>query len=125
VTYGPADLPGFLAEGAARGATATATFRVGPGDCQLVTLDGVEDEVAVTAVLDRVAAEAAGWGCGRVWTAVPNDDTDTIRILQVHGWDLVALHWGALAPPRPGGATAGAHGIPRRHELELERRLDR
>jgi len=67
--------------------------------------------------------------CGRVHhparlrLLVTNDNTAALRFYQRRGWDLVALHRGAveghrrLKPEIPG---RGAGGIPIRHLVELQ-----
>jgi GNAT superfamily N-acetyltransferase len=121
-----AALPAFLHEAPDGSIDGVVTYRIGRGECELVSLDSVHAGCGVGALLlERVTGEAGGWGCARIWTAIPNDATAALRFLQRRGWDLVALHWGALLPPRrPEGQPAiGLDGIPRRHELEVERRL--
>lgn len=123
-----AALPAFLHEAPDGSVDGVVTYRIGRGECELVSLDSVHPGAGVgSLLLDRVVGEATGWGCARIWTAVPNDATDALRFLQRRGWDLVALHWGALLPPRrpAGQPEVGIDGIPRRHELEVERRLGR
>lgn len=122
----PATLPAFLHESPDGSVDGVVTYRIGRGECELVSLDSVQPGAGVgSLLLDRVTGEATGWGCARIWAAVPNDATAAVRFLQRRGWDLVALHWGALLPPRrpAGQPEVGDDGIPRRHELEVERRL--
>ncbi len=121
-----AALPGFLAEDDAGEPLGVATYRIGRAEAELVSLDAFRPGCgAGAALVERVVAEADGWGCGRVWAAVPNDRLATVDFLQRRGWDLVALHHGALLPPRrhPSQPAVGDHGVPVRHELEIERRL--
>ncbi len=52
-----------------------------------------------------------------------NDNVDALRFYQRRGWNLAALHEDAVTRARrlkPEIPLVGDHGIPIRHELELE-----
>lgn len=87
------------------------------------TVDGVG---AGAALLDAAVGVAAQAGCRRAWLVTTNDNSNAIRFYQRQGWDLVALHRGAVAESRrlkPTIPETGNDGIPIRHELEFERRI--
>jgi hypothetical protein len=74
-----------------------------------------------------VVAAARAAGRTRVWLITTNDNLDALRFYQRRGFTLAALHRGAVARSRrlkPTIPEVGAHGIPIRDELELERRLE-
>lgn len=103
----PAALPSFVAEEGG-GTVGLITYREAGGECEIVTI-----------------ARAAG--CRRVWLITTHDNLDALRFYQRRGFVLTALHRGAVAESRrlkPSISEVGAHGIPIRDELELERRLD-
>jgi GNAT superfamily N-acetyltransferase len=79
--------------------------------------------------MDAVLERARTAGCRRLWVVTTNDNTRAIRIYQQWGFDLAALHRDAITEARrtlkPHIPELGEHGIPMRHEIELERVLDR
>jgi len=61
--------------------------------------------------------------CRRLWLITTNDNLPALRFYQRLGWDLVALHRGAVDEARrfkPEIPRVGLDGIALRHELELE-----
>lgn len=120
-------LPGFVAlvDGVRRG---LATYAVRGEACEVATLDSLAPGRGVgAALLDAVAAAARAAGCRRLWLITTNDNVHALRFYQRRGWDLVALHRGAVDDARrrlkPEIPEVGLDGIPIRHELELELRL--
>ena len=79
------------------------------------------------ALVGAVKGAAARAGCASVWLITTNDNTRALRAYQRHGFDLVALHHGAVDDSRrrlkPEIPPTGRDGIPLRHELELAVRL--
>ena len=70
-------------------------------------------------------------GRERKWTRLrlftTNDNTGALHLFQRRGWDLVALHRGAVERDRqlkPEIPALGLDGIPIHHLLELEYRLE-
>ncbi len=117
-------LPGFVAEedGAALG---LVTYRVEEGECELAFLQAFERSRGIgTELLEAVAGVASD--CERVWVVTTNDNLDALRFYQRRGFRLAALRPGAVdaarASLKPRIGRVGAHGIPMRDELELERR---
>jgi ribosomal protein S18 acetylase RimI-like enzyme len=100
------------------------TFSVQDDQCEVVTLDSLVERRGVgRALLTMAAHEAAGLGCRRLWLITTNDNLPALRFYQRLGWDLVALHRGAVDGARrlkPEIPQVGLDGIPLRHELELE-----
>jgi len=119
----PARLPGLVAWEAGRRAGALS-FREEPGGAEVVLVVGEPPgRGAGSALLDGLCALGAERGWARLRLLVTNDNTSALRFYQRRGWDLVALHRGAveedrrLKPEIPG---PGADGIPIRHLLELQ-----
>jgi ribosomal protein S18 acetylase RimI-like enzyme len=78
------------------------------------------------ALVEAVAAAARAAGTGTLWLVTTNDNLDALRLYQRHGFRLAVLHAGAVDAARAAGAhipRTGAHGIPLRDELVLERAL--
>lgn len=104
-----------------------ATFAVGDAECELVTLDALRRREGVgSALLARVAQQAAERGCRRVWLITTNDNINGLRFYQRRGMRLIAVHPGAVDEARrlkPSIPVVGEHGIPIHDELEFELRL--
>lgn len=104
------------------------TFRPHPnGETECVSVDAFARGVGVGAALTAGIIELGGrHGWRRVWLVTTNDNTPALRAYQRLGWDLVALHRGAVSESRvikPEIPELGLDGIPIRSELELEIRL--
>jgi N-acetylglutamate synthase-like GNAT family acetyltransferase len=121
-------LPGFLAEEDGRLAGVVA-LRVEGDEMEVAALAAVEQwRGAGTVLLEAARAEAARTGCRRAWLITTNDNVDAIRFYQRRGWDWVALHRDVMDENRrlkPQLPERGAYGIPLRHELEFELRIER
>jgi ribosomal protein S18 acetylase RimI-like enzyme len=79
------------------------------------------------ALMDGVLEAARREDGRRLWLMTTNDNIRAISFYQQWGMNLVACHRDAVAASRerkPSIATIGSHGIPVRHELEFELRLD-
>jgi ribosomal protein S18 acetylase RimI-like enzyme len=123
-----APLPGFVAlvDGVRQG---LVTYALQGDACEVATLDSLAPGRGVgRALLGAVAGAARAAGCRRIWLITTNDNTRALRIYQQAGWDLVALHRGAVDEARrrlkPEISELGEDGIPIRHELELELRIN-
>jgi len=122
----PAALPGLVAwEGGEH--CGALSYREEPGGAEVVLLaadpPGRGAGSALLAALEALG-RARGWE--RLRLATSNDNTAALRFYQSRGWDLVALHRGAVQRDRavkPEIPRCGQDGIPLCHALELERRL--
>lgn len=118
----PLDLPGFAAE---RGGdlVGLVTFREEGDVTEVVTLDSFsEGEGVGSALLEAVADHARDQRKSHLWLITTNDNIPAIRFYQRRGWDMVALHHGALARSRelkPEIPTHGLDGVPIDHEIEF------
>lgn len=123
-----AELPGFVALSDGRDVIeGLVTYRVEGGQCEVVSLDAVEQGVGVgTALLERAVEEARAAGCRQVQLITTNDNMRALRFYQRRGFRLVALHPGALERSRklkPEIPATDLHGIPLSDELVLARDL--
>jgi GNAT superfamily N-acetyltransferase len=89
-------LPGFVALNAQQ-PVGLVTYFFGDGDCEIVSLDSLESgkgigSALVKAVLDVASAKQ----CKRVWLITTNDNTGALRFYQKMGFELVAVHRGAI-----------------------------
>lgn len=119
-------LPGLVAEW--RGERAgLAIYRPEPGACELVSLNSLIERRGVgSALLNRVVALARESRCRRLWLITTNDNLPALRFYQRRGFELVAVHRGAIEASRrlkPSIPPEGLEGIPIRDEIELEFRL--
>ncbi|HKY65812.1 MAG TPA: GNAT family N-acetyltransferase, partial [Acidimicrobiales bacterium] len=77
-------------------------------------------------LVEAVAGAARQAGAHVLWLVTTNANFDALRLYQRHGFRLTALHAGSIDAARAAGAAVpltGAHGIPLRDELVLERTL--
>ncbi len=124
--YRPQQLPGFLAleQGETVG---LVTCHVAGASCEIVTLDSLRPNLGIgAALIQAVKMVACAAGCRRLWLTTTNDNLDALRFYQKRGFELVAMHRGAVAAARklkPEIPLTGDHGIPIRDEIELEMAL--
>jgi len=120
-------LPGLIAwEGGQRLGALAFEVEAGAAEVVLLAADppGRGAGTALLAALE-VLGVVRGWH--RLWLLTTNDNLPALRFYQRLGWDLVALHRDAVAGDRalkPEIPAVGRNGIPIRHALELERRLE-
>jgi GNAT superfamily N-acetyltransferase len=119
----PSELAGFISEkgGEAKG---LITYEMRRGQCEVVTLDSLEEGLGIgTALIEAVCRKAKTAGCSRVWLITTNDNLKAVRFYQKRGFVLAALHRNAIAASRklkPSIPRMGEDGIPIRDEIELE-----
>src|SRR5262245_16778499 len=105
-----------------------ATYVLGDGDCELLTLHAGTWFTGVgSALVAAVADVARRASCTRLWLVTTNDNVDALRFYQRRGFRLARLRPGAVDESRrtlkPEIPTLGDYGIELRDELELEMRL--
>jgi DNA-3-methyladenine glycosylase I len=121
-------LDGFAAFAGAQDTAGTltglVTYRTEGVECQLMTLDSVQQGCGVgTALVEAVKQAAARAGCKRLWLITTNDNLPALRFYQKRGFHLVAVYPNALEDARrlkPQIPLVGNDGIPLRDELQLE-----
>ena len=123
--FQPAELPGLIAERDGE-ATGLLTYEVRGDTLEVVSINAFPPRGGTGTALLEAAARAARdeHGCRRVVLTTTNDNVDALRFYQRRGFRLVALRPGAVDASRrlkPEIPATGAHGIPLRDELELER----
>ena len=116
-------LPGFVAiENNAP--VGLITYFLSNASCEIITLDSLESGKGIgTAMINKVREAARLNDCARLWLITTNDNTDALRFYQRVGFELVAIHKGAIAESRklkPQIPVTGNNGIPIRDEIELE-----
>jgi ribosomal protein S18 acetylase RimI-like enzyme len=122
--YRPEELPGLVAVGPSGEVLGLVTFSIRHDQCEVVTLNSVAERIGVgTALLEAVRELAFANGCSRVWLITTNDNLSAIGFYQRRGFDLVAVHRGALRESRrlkPSIPLVAPNGIPLTDEIELE-----
>lgn len=130
-------LPGFMAE---RGAgaeeeeleeTAAAenigliTVHIDDRECEITTLDSLDEAIGVgSALVEAVEEWAREAGIQRLWLVTTNDNLDALKFWQKRGYELVSVHRNAIADARrikPQIPITGLNGITIRDEIELEK----
>ncbi len=74
-------------------------------------------------MLDAAASEAKRRNLSRLWLVTSNDNTRAIRFYQRYGFQLKAVHIGAINEARklkPSIPLIGDDGIPIEHEFEFQ-----
>ncbi|MDX9910920.1 MAG: GNAT family N-acetyltransferase [Phycisphaerales bacterium] len=127
VAHDALDLPAFTAD-LGDYVLGLVTYTIEDGQCQIVTLDSVDEKRGVgSALVGAVVAEARKHACSRVWLVTSNDNTPAMRFYQKRGFRFTAVHrgWIDFARERkPQIPLTGADGIPLRDEIELELTLE-
>jgi GNAT superfamily N-acetyltransferase len=100
------------------------TYNPGEREAEVVSIDALRQNRGIgTALLDAVVDVALANDWRRLWLITTNDNTTALRFYQRRGWDLVAVHRGAVDESRrlkPEIPQTGDDDIPIKHELELE-----
>jgi len=123
----PAEFPGFVAEREGK-VVGVVTYRHEGEDFEVASLDSLEEGRGIgKALLGAVTDVARAKGVPRAWLVTTNDNMRALRFYQRLGWELVAVHRGAVDRARetlkPEIPRVGNDGIPLRDEIELEYRL--
>ncbi|WP_151734823.1 GNAT family N-acetyltransferase ['Paenibacillus yunnanensis' Narsing Rao et al. 2020] len=102
-------------------------YNIEGAECEVVSLDSRAENLGLGSSLIRlVLEEAARCHCSRVWLITSNDNSRAIRFYQKRGFDMVAVHRNAITEARvlkPSIPLLGYDGIPVKHEVEFEYRL--
>jgi ribosomal protein S18 acetylase RimI-like enzyme len=123
----PTELPGLVALSGGERA-GLATYAVRGDECELVTIDSLQEGIGVgRALLDAVREVAVAAGCRRIWLVTTNDNVRALKVYQLWGMTLSAFRKDGVAEARklkPSIPERAKNGIPIKDELELELLLD-
>lgn len=126
VIYRPEALDGFVAFEDEEW-VGEITYHVSGSECEIVSLDSLRAGQGIgTRLIEKVVKVARAKGCQRVFLITTNDNLHALGFYQKRGFELVAVHRGAVNESRkikPGIPLIGNDGIPLRDEIELEMRL--
>lgn len=121
--YRPDQLDGFVVEEQGEW-TGLITFRCKEGEMEVTSLDSLREGQGLgTKLIGLVVEEARSRQCKRLVLITTNDNLHAIGFYQKRGFQMAAIHRGAVDEARkikPSIPKIGAHGIPIRDEIELE-----
>ncbi|HLF72979.1 MAG TPA: GNAT family N-acetyltransferase [Anaerolineales bacterium] len=127
VIYRPDTLDGFVAMDGEEW-VGEVTFHVTDDECEIVSLDSRREGLGLgTALIEEVIEAARAKGCRRVFLITTNDNLRALGFYQKRGFELVAVHRGAVNESRkikPSIPLIGNDGIPLLDEIELEMLLN-
>lgn len=124
--YRPEQLDGFVVEDGKEW-IGLLTFFVKEDECEITSLDSLREGQGIgRKLMDAVVEEARNQNCRRVFLITTNDNMNALRFYQKRGFELAALHRGAVIESRklkPSIPLTGFDDIPLRDEIELEMNL--
>ena len=95
--------------------------------CEITVLESLREGRGIGTALIRAVQEVArAKGCTRLYLITTNDNTPAIHYYQRTGFELAAVHLGALTQARklkPQIPLTGYAGMPIKHEFEFEMQL--
>ncbi|AFC30422.1 acetyltransferase [Paenibacillus mucilaginosus 3016] len=122
------ELPGLAAVGGTGEIAGCLFYAVSEEACEIVSLESFrENEGVGSGLIGQVRRIAEEAGCSRLWLITTNENIRAIRFYQRRGFDMKALHVDAVAEARklkPSIPLQSGEGIPIRHEIEFEMRLN-
>jgi ribosomal protein S18 acetylase RimI-like enzyme len=103
------------------------TFQIRGDECEVTSLDSLNEGKGIgSALIEEVINEAKARNCRRVFLITTNDNLHALGFYQRRGFELVAIHRGAVNESRklkPSIPLIGEYNIPLRDEIELEMRV--
>jgi ribosomal protein S18 acetylase RimI-like enzyme len=107
--------------------TGLITFICREGEMEVTSLDSLREGQGLgSKLIDLAVDEARKRKCKRLLLNTTNDNLHAIGFYQKRGFQMAAIHRGAVDEARklkPSIPKIGAHGIPMRDEIELEMTL--
>lgn len=104
-----------------------ATIHITGKDCEILTLNSLEENNGIgTALIDAARDAARNARCKRLFLKTTNDNTRALRFYQRRGFVIAAVRVNAIEAVRkrkPQIPLKGIDGIPIRDEIELEMSL--
>ena len=107
--------------------TGLITFMIRGNECEVTSLNSLQEGRGIgVALIDEVVREAKDRQCCRLYLITTNDNLNALGFYQKRGFELSALHRGAINESRklkPSIPLIGENNIPLRDEIELEMKL--
>ena len=126
IIYHPDVVDGFIAFDGAEW-MGEITYAISGNDCEIVSLDSLHVGQGIgTKLIQVVVDEARKQDCKRIFVITTNDNLNALGFYQKRGFELVAVHRGAVNESRrlkPDIPLKGMNNIPLRDEIELEMML--
>jgi ribosomal protein S18 acetylase RimI-like enzyme len=126
VVYAPEDLDGFVALDEDEW-VGLVTFIFKDNECEIVSMDTLRGNQGIgTNLIDKAIETVRARDCRRVFLITTNDNLRALAFYQKRGFELAALHRGAVNESRkikPSIPLIGENDIPLRDEIELELHL--
>ena len=126
VVYRPHQLPGLIATDSGK-VVGLLIYTVDGDACEIVTIDAMPEGKGVGSLLIEAVVDAArSAGCARLWLITTNDNERALGFYRAHGFEVVAVHEGAVARSRerkPSIPLLNEVGMPIQDEIEMERPL--
>ena len=124
--YRPEQLDGFVIEDANEW-LGLVTFIVTGDECEITSLNSLREHQGIgTSLVNAVMDETRKQNCRRIFFITTNDNINALGFYQKRGFELVAVHRGAVNESRkikPTIPLIGYNKIPLRDEIELEMKL--
>ena len=125
--FNTGELPGFLCL-ENKDIIGLVTYHIEGEECEIVTLNSESHNKGLgTTLINKVIDNAKASGCTRVWLITTNDNTRAIRFYQKRGFEWVGFYKNSMEASRKLKheiPELGDDGIPIKHEIEFELRLD-
>jgi len=121
--YRPEQLEGFVVEDGEEW-VGLLTFVIQADECEVMSLDSLREGQGIgSKLIDQITDEARTQGCKRLFLITTNDNLNALGFYQKRGFEIVAIHRGAVNESRkrkPSIPLVGYNNIPLRDEIELE-----
>ena len=121
--YRPEQLEGFVVEDGEEW-VGLLTFVLKADECEVMSLDSLREGQGIgSKLIDQITDEARTQGCKRLFLITTNDNLNALGFYQKRGFEIVAIHRGAVNESRkrkPSIPLVGYNNIPLRDEIELE-----
>jgi len=114
-------LPGFIAVADEQN-IGLITYNIAAGDCEIVSLNSICENMGVGKKLIDAVHDAA-IGCSRLWLITTNDNLPAIAFYIKRGFSFKTIREDAIAESRrlkPSIPETGYNGIPIKDEIEFE-----
>ncbi|PJI09541.1 MULTISPECIES: GNAT family N-acetyltransferase [Clostridium] len=104
------------------------TCRFENSECEIMSLDSLKENCGIgTELVKEVVKIASEKKCTKIKLVTTNDNLNAMRFYQKRGFDMTHLYYNALEASRkikPSIPQKGDYGIPIKHEIEFEMKLN-
>ncbi|MBO4887256.1 MAG: GNAT family N-acetyltransferase [Firmicutes bacterium] len=104
------------------------TYRISGDEMEILSLDSLKENRGIgSRLLGEAVEEARRVGCTRVMLITTNDNLHALRFYQKRGFDMVRIYRNAVDESRkikPEIPLIGDNGIPIKHEIEMEMKIE-